>query len=544
MGAAAGAAVPFVRFATTGATFTPVVELAGGSGASVSWWCEETDETLTGLTPSFAFDGAATRHVQLTAAGGGGLADIRTVNLGYLHTDDAGRYSLSDAYDKAAEAVSGIEYVNELTGLVRFLAANGNLAGSLDFTGCADLEHVECFSADVEAVTLTGCTSLIRLCVENCDMSTIDLNPVAGSLYEFRAAAQQGGALALTALTSDMAHVYHFCVVNQTVTGMPSATRLQVVEEWWFWNTVQSGALTAAVSGMTNLAAYTNGYTSADVSGSFVGGSWKTLDLHSCALTSVTLTGCTGLTSIYLAGNSLAEAAVDAVLAEVESWDTTGSWTLDLSDSAVPSTAGFADVALLEGRGWTVTVEIAWADYFARADCTGLVNVGNGWTAWNGGDGDLSGGDLVRTDAGDYRMVLNPTSVPLPADYSVTVIVPHNILGTYFGAVGRWLADHGVKVFWYSGSTTSHHVGDASSFSGGDVTCHTDAGYPASWSVDQDHTITMTFTGTTVSVYLDGQGTRAFYATITVNATETGTGVGMCGEGNGLHWRSIAVTVP
>ena len=551
MGAAAGAEAPFVRFTTTGATFAPVVGLAGGSGASVSWWCEETDETIAGLTPSFSFGGAGTRHVQLTATGGGGLGDIVTLNLGFDNGQDAGRYNIGAGYNKAAEAVSGIEYVNELTGLIRFLAANGNLAGTLDFTGCADLEYIECYSANVEAVTLTGCTSLIRLCLEECDLAALDLTPVVSCLYDLRSANQQSGGLALT-VTGTLANLYHLCLRGAdgvyTVTGIPAAAQLPVVEEVWIWNTNLTGTLTIDSPEINSVMIYNNtGLTGLVITGPIPADHLVGIGAYNCGLTSVDLTDCAGIRGIDLHDNSLDAAAVDGLLVEAESWGTSGAYTVSTTGNTSPSATGIAAAYALIGRGWTVTTDATLtggvaSDDFERADATGIGNVGNGWYAWNSATANIVSGALVRPDTSTYRQVLNP-GANRPADYSVTASIPHATRTTYFGLTGRWHGTTGVRAL-FTGGPTDLTIGNASGWQDGNVTVNTGAGYPASWSQNQDHTVTMKMTGTLIEIFLDGQATRGFYATVTTNATLTNTAYGVCGEGQGRAWYSIGTTVP
>lgn len=515
----------WVRFTTTGSTFNPTAECASGV---VAWKCEETGQILTGLSPTFSWGSSSTRHVRMGVIAGSGLAGIKTVNLGYNHLNDAGAYGPTPTgglqaptadYDKAAQACSAVEDIDLCSGLKNFLAANGNLAGALDFTGCADLEYIECYSADVQAVTLTGCTSLIRLQVEGCNLTTLDLNPVAECLYDLRSGSQQGGTLTFVTLTADMDHLYHFCVVYQIIVNAPSPSRFPLIEELWMWETQQSGALDFT------------GCTAA-----------RSIECHGNAFTSISNLTATTLTGLHMYGNSLNQAAVDSILDQVEALGTIGDWkTVNLTYNNRPSAAGLADMATLQARNWTVTVADAPtvgvnSDDFGRADCTGLENVGNEWFSPNSGDGDISSGDFVFTTSG-YQTVLNPGS-SLTADYSVTAIIPHATRGNFFGLAGRWNGYDGVRILFYSPNVLA--IGSAINYGLRNVTVYTDAGYPASWDVDQDHTIVVTFTGTTVEVYLDGQETRGFYATVPVNATLTDTGYGFCGEGNNRHWESIA----
>lgn len=356
-GGSGAASADGVVFTTTGATFSPVLELAPGSDAEVVWLDEAGSELARGASPTIELGSPTTRDITLQTR----FEDVVTVNLGFSSQDDAGRYSLKAEYDKPPEEVVAVSGLTLLTGLRRFLAAHGPLAGALDLAGLASLENVECFGAKVESVDLTGCTSVLRLCLEETALTALDLNPVAGSLRDLRAAAQQGGALELTPLEAPLAQLYHFCVRDQTVTGHPTSDQLPACEELWNWSAGQVGALPAPGSARSVMAAG-NGYTSADLSGQWqYDGGWGLLDLTGNRLTSLDLTGCHALQTLWLRDNALDQAAVDGVLREVASWRTPGfELTLEGSNAA-PSRSGMAHVAELRGRGWKVTVNEAGA---------------------------------------------------------------------------------------------------------------------------------------------------------------------------------------
>jgi hypothetical protein len=607
----------------------------------------------------------------MSAAGGGGLGDVTTVNLGYLHTDDAGRYgptfvgglqTPNTNYDRASTPCSLVEDINLCTGLRNFLAANGNLAGTLDFTGCADLEFIECYNAFTTGVTLTGCTSLIRLCLEHNNLGTLDITPVVGNLYDLRAAVQRGGTLNLVTGGQVLTNLYHLCIRDSIVTGIPTTAQLPVVYELWIWGTHFSGALVVNSPVITSVSAYNNlDLTSLVVTGPIAADRWVGIHMYNCGLTSVDLTDCAGIRNIDVRDNSLDAAAIDGLLVEVESWGTIGPRTIDTTGNTPPSATGLAAAETLIGRGWTVTTDAlapelnitrnsvavadagtdsvsgtvagsatiltyvltnggtsaltvtvpvttgntnncaatvttqpatsiaaagtsnlvvsvtptvagAWSftvsidntdsnenpynwtvsgttvvaggvnyDDFERPDVTGIANVGNGWYSVGSATANIVSGALVRPDTAAYRQILNP-GVNLPADYSVTVSIPHATRGTYKGLTGRWNGTNGVRVLWPEPHVIT--IGDASGWQSNNVTVNIDADYPASWDVNQDHTITMKMTGTLIEIFIDGQPTRGFYATVTTNATLTNTAYGICGEGQSRVWYSIGTTQP
>ena len=63
----------------------------------------------------------------------------------------------------------------------------------------------------------------------------------------------------------------------------------------------------------------------------------------------------TSLTGLYLACNSMSQAAVDTILCDVAAYGTSNG-TLNVSGNAVPSAAGYVCKDTLVGHGWTVSV--------------------------------------------------------------------------------------------------------------------------------------------------------------------------------------------
>ena len=532
-----------VTFVTTGATFAPVLGLVGGSTATASWSVGGT-VVGTGLTPTINFGSAATRTVTLSVITGGTptLSAVDFINLGFDHTQDAGQYNLGATYNHAGQSVTAVAGLTGCTALRAFMAANTPLAGALDFTGLSALEYVECFEANVASVTLTGCTSLIRLTLEACAITNLNLNPVAANLRDLRAAIQSGGTLTLTALTAPLASIYHFCVRDQTVVNFPTQAQLPVVEELLVWNTGLSGTLTPVSTAIRQVFVYENPLlTGINLSGLLQVGSSGLVWAQNCGLTSVNITGCDALGDINLNGNSLNQAGVDAVLTEVDSWATSGG-TLDLRNNTGPSTD--THITALQGRGWTVYTDTVvpggWADLFTRADATGIVAVGNGWASLIGGrDANIVSQNLVAVGAG-YGLIANPAGGSLPANYTVTVTIPHSMTtATFWGIAARHVVGvGGIRLMWHD--TGLPTLGNSTGPFDGGVSITIDSGYPGSWSVNQDHTVALSLVGTLAEIRIDG--TLYGHATIDINTASTGTYVGFLGDGTHTY-RDITVTV-
>lgn len=343
----------YVRITTNGATFSPLVELESGSVATVNWEVEG-GATYTGLNPTIDFGTAGTRYVRMSVTDGdvNAIKDVVTFNVGFDYTQDAGKYNLGPTYDYIPQSVSNIQFANGMTNLKRFLAATPTLVGGLDFTGMSKLEYIECYGAGVTSVKLTGCTSLVRLCLEWNDLASLDLNPVAGNLYDLRLSGNRS-PITLAPLYSPMAHLYHYCAQSETVINHPTATQLPVIEEWWDWNSGQTGALLVRSSALQKLYSEGNNWASVDLANQFPAGRRGTANLQYNQIGSIILQGCEGLTNLNLQNNLLSQTDIDGLLTEIESWGTSNG-TLNISGNAPPSSQGEAKKDLLINRGWTV----------------------------------------------------------------------------------------------------------------------------------------------------------------------------------------------
>ena len=560
-----------VAFTVAGDAFAPELELAPGSTATLTW-VDETDAVVgSGPTPSIGWGDAGPHTVRLLASR---PQDVTTLNLGFHEGQDEGVYSLSSAYRHPTQPVTAIANLQSLSGLARFMAArtagsspDGSLyvgpllGGHLNFSGMAALEYVECYMSQLASVTLTGCTSLIRLCVEQCALTTLDLNPVRGSLRDLRAAYQAGGSLTLTELTGPMAQLYHFCTRRQTLVGLPDMADLPAIRQLWIWRNgldvdelvvrssedLHSVILSSSSGGGTE-----NVIRSLDLAGV----TWAALSgpqqLHAfgVGLTSIDLTGMAAVPELLLYDNALPEAAVDHVLTVVESWGTSGG-TLRLDGNTPPSTAGLALAEDLRGRSWTVTTDTApsetpiWADEFDRADASGWASSGGWFAPASETDTDvaISAGRLVLTGpASGYRRFLHPAGISLPADVEVEIgftITSASEPGSSWGIVNRWNAadNTGCRVL-FRGSKVLLRVGSAGNATDGspdvDIT-----GLVPGWNDVGAHTLRLRSVGPAHQVYADGVlvASRSFGT----NSTFAGGGVGFCGQGQGRAWDYIRV---
>lgn len=512
-----------VTITTTGATFSPRISLASGSAATVNWsW---SGGSATGISPTINFGSTATRTVTMSVDDGGSdaMADVETFNIGFNQTQDSGVYNLGSGYDHPVQAVTGIVGVNAMTGLKNFLASIPTLGGAIDFSGMSELEYIECYQSQVSGVTLTGCSSLIRLDLEGTQLTTLDLNPVASTLRDLRAAHQRSGAgLTLTPLASNLAVLYHFCVRDQPVTNHPTLAQMPLLEQLWNWNTGQTGAL--AIGGHTyikELRSYDNDYTS--VTG---------------------ISGATGFEWIDFSGNNLDQSDVDGIISAINGLNTNGARRLDIRNTTPPSAAVASSISALQGRGWNVYVDAAvttwsWSTSFDtdRANLAALAT--DGWVGVNNPVVNATSGDLNKTSSGSYQLLVNNGSGDAPANYEITTVMPHSALNSFNFIIGRYASGDGVRVGIPTAgvSSTNWVFGTAYDFNTNDTAGTTDNGVPTSWGVNQDHTITVRMQGSVITLILDGQ--TCAHATVAQNAALTATSWGL-GGGSAETYRSFA----
>ncbi|MFJ9387686.1 DUF4082 domain-containing protein [Nocardioides sp. NPDC101246] len=224
-------------------SFRPWVELLPGSTAQCMWTLEDNKVFATGDKPTIDFGVYAEREMRLYVLDGGEPAfdQVSVLNLGFSHLDDPGTYGPGPTYDWAPQPVVGITNLGLLTGLTSFMAANSVLK-TVDFSGMADLEFIECFHAEIETVDLTGCNSIIRLCLESCQLDYLDMNPISDTVKDVRCAATRhpSGTLTLEPITGTMAQEYHYCVRDQVIVNHIPLSKQPVLEERWDWNTNES----------------------------------------------------------------------------------------------------------------------------------------------------------------------------------------------------------------------------------------------------------------------------------------------------------------
>jgi hypothetical protein len=328
-GSVPGTRSKWIAFHTSGATFSPLI--AVDSGAVICWKFDD-GTTSASATPTKNYGAPGAHVARLNVMP---WEALQTVNVGY-DQGDQGRY-MPDTPQIAQQNVTAIYNLQAAHALEILTVSNNVGLTSIDASGLAHLLFLEAFAATgLASVDVTGCTSLLRACLEGCPTTAISGLADCSFLRDLR---NRGGHMTTYALGANTcSHLYHFCVgdtATLTSWGLAGKT-LSALEECWLWS-------------------------SYSVTGSLVLNAPILTDLRSqgCALTGADLSLCTSLTNVQLSGNGFGQSAVDAVLAELAARSTTGG-VVNLSGNgmAVPSSAGIASAATLTGRGWTVGINL------------------------------------------------------------------------------------------------------------------------------------------------------------------------------------------
>lgn len=247
-----------VDFTVTGSTFSPRLQATDGT---VTWTDGNGTVLATGLAPDLTL-GAGTHTVRMIPSV---PAVVTSLNLGFDADDDAGRTGPGSGFNKTPEPVTAVEGLNLLTGLLQFMAARTPITGHVDFTGMSSLIYVECFESEISSVDVTGCGSLIRLCLEGCGLTALDVNPVRGTLQDLRAARQITGHLTFAPMQGPLPELWHYCVRDQQVTNLIQHAHLPAVVQHWAWNTGQTVSDTPTSPELNSYLSEENAYDTASV---------------------------------------------------------------------------------------------------------------------------------------------------------------------------------------------------------------------------------------------------------------------------------------
>src|SRR5699024_7078917 len=97
--------LPPVTMIVEGTTFEPILELAAGATAEVTWLDEADNVLATGITPTITLPDVTPRTITLRVSN---PSVVETLNLGFHEGQDNGRESLPASYRHPTQPVTSI----------------------------------------------------------------------------------------------------------------------------------------------------------------------------------------------------------------------------------------------------------------------------------------------------------------------------------------------------------------------------------------------------------------------------------------------------
>jgi len=337
------------QFQTLGSTFEPEIEFGSDSPSEFRWiWSDGTTSSdYPVASKDFGATGARVQGLLVNP-----LTSVKSINLGFDGSDGGDLTPLSN---RPPQNVAAVRFTYPLTNLQYWASSYNPITNTLDFSGCSNLEIIECFwCTNLQHVLVSNLPALKRACFENCRLQELDLsgNP---NLEDLRGAFNAYTNIVVGRGTGP--NILHWCIGNnpQLIQRLQDImTNFYSLEEVLIWNDNQSGTLKLVSTNLVVLEAKLNSYTSADLGGQ---NNLFYCDLPGNQLTNIILTGCSSLQYLDLHDNRLTTKTIDDLLAFL---DISGPGLLyvDLTANAgFASPAGYSHYTTLTNRGVTVYVD-------------------------------------------------------------------------------------------------------------------------------------------------------------------------------------------
>lgn len=330
-----------INIQSNGAVFAPVIEVVGNPAIE---WIFNDSTISTSATPSKNYGSIGSRHNYLKVTPWSALIGI---NVGY----DAGDGGYGGFAMVANQYVLGFQNLSLAKNSLRYFCASNNPLTELDLRGFSQIEFVELYLCyNLDTLKLSTHPVLERLCVEECNLSALDISGCSG-LEDFR-----GALNAFTSINwgSIGERIWHICIRDnpQFNVQLPDLTQFPLLWELYTWNDNQTGTFVCHSSVIRSIYSYDNHYTSADIRGCT---SLTGLYLSGSQLASLDLGTANKLTNVRLKDCGLTESLIDYVLHTLDVAGRSNGY-LDLNLNAAPSAEGLVHLANLTGRGWTTGI--------------------------------------------------------------------------------------------------------------------------------------------------------------------------------------------
>lgn len=194
-----------ITFVTSGSTFSPIITVTGSPEIQ---WVFGDGSTSDSTSPSVNFSSKKIRTNSLVVTP---WSSVTKINIGYDGSQGGvapGPDTIENLTQQNVVAVIGLENVAPY---LQIWASSRNKLNELNFSNFTSLNTIECFSChQLSTIKLQNVPSLTRLCIENCNISYLDLSE-APCLEDLRVANQHGSTFAVNWGTTGV-HARHICI--------------------------------------------------------------------------------------------------------------------------------------------------------------------------------------------------------------------------------------------------------------------------------------------------------------------------------------------
>lgn len=321
--------------------FSPEIEVAGNP---IVEWIFNDGTTSASTAPVKDYGSIGIRHNLLRVTPWSALTGI---NVGY--DSSYGGYGGFAMVKK--QNVLGFKNISLARSSLKYLCASYSPLSELDLTGFTELRFIELvFCHNLATLKLGTHPSLERLCIEDCNLSSIDLSG-CHELEDYRGASNRYTSVIWG---NTGAKLFYLSVESnpQFASNLPDLTQFPLLKELVIWDDNQTGPFICHNRVIGKIDASDNHYTSVDISGCT---DLSELYFSGNKLVSLNLGTANNLTKVQLSNCYMAESLTDYVL---QTLDMAGlsDGELYLSGNAPPSASGMVCHDNLKSKGWTVSI--------------------------------------------------------------------------------------------------------------------------------------------------------------------------------------------
>ncbi len=330
-----------INIQSCGATFAPVIEVIGNP---VIEWIFNDGYTSSSTSPSKNYGSPGLRNNLLRVTP---WSALKGINVGY----DAGDGGYGGFSIVPNQNILGFKNLTLAKSSLQYICASYNPLTELDLSELIALRFVELlYCSNLGNIKLGYHPVLERLCVEDCNLSSLDLSGCA-DLADLRAASNLFTSINWGSIG---AKLWHICIrSNPRLTeNLPPMTQFPLLRELLTWDDNQTGPFVCHSSVIRRIDSYNNHYISADISGCTA---LTDFSLSGSQLASLDISLANNLVFVQLRNCGLTSSKVDYVLQTLDEAGRTNGY-IELDGNAQPSAEGMLHYDNLKGRGWTIFI--------------------------------------------------------------------------------------------------------------------------------------------------------------------------------------------